>query len=760
MTIGDQLLTHSEYGKYLLGAIVGSGYPMSGKARTWGVTDRPERDSLHGFAYHTVQAYYNAVLFHLGKESALLDYAVPKSLEKALDGEQEADLPGVWINQIGARDFYPVQFTATPLLLPDPSLILRRRGQVRNAPAKDVEAVPHRHPRTRLFYCVMIALVFVTVVLQWNFWKAWRHDVFGPSAARLAAENGQDANPQDDDSGTRTPIAEGPLGLRRMFSSRAMVALDAKGRHGRLPATWVAGELYLVARSGAFGILAALCLYLNQCSCVGHDCWPSDALVTAVFPLLAAANVGALLASVLDVTLIIKRPPKIEPLASLSLMILIFPLFPGVWLKCAARMAAPDALLRGARLAELSSGVSSAVPVLCLAVIGLWWFYWRLVQMRLFCADHRAGALVRQLLGLADRWHPRAKADGERDVQLRLFVPRFWLRVAVLAPLLGVVYTEIHHWMLPSPDGRASDTVIFFGLLLSSLMIAFELLHLPYFWTNLESVHKRLAKLPMLRAFDRLPQEFTDRYGDLVFPERAHETPTTFEAQQFRRISELPYPFVQHLAAAPARRMCLWDKWNRGEIRNRRNIDVLTEAVGNILAATRWRERSAVQAFGKADGGSASRGSTAGTATADAESTRWLHDAEDFMAIAITVALSRYRLLIKHQALFLLAAPILLLCAVLSYPLQPQGLLATCAGTLIFLSLCVLVFVLTRMNRDDLLSRINKTKSSLFTLDWTFIHPLALWSLPLLAVLLSRLPVVGDFIGSFLESVLHSLPLH
>jgi hypothetical protein len=79
------------------------------------------------------------------------------------------------------------------------------------------------------------------------------------------------------------------------------------------------------------------------------------------------------------------------------------------------------------------------------------------------------------------------------------------------------------------------------------------------------------------------------------------------------------------------------------------------------------------------------------------------------------------------------------LFAVTSYPFQPaRPRLDALAGLVITAAIAV-IYVLYKINRDGLVSRITRTAPERFTPDGHFLQSLTMFALPLIGVLLAHL---------------------
>ena len=100
---------------------------------------------------------------------------------------------------------------------------------------------------------------------------------------------------------------------------------------------------------------------------------------------------------------------------------------------------------------------------------------------------------------------------------------------------------------------------------------------------------------------------------------------------------------------------------------------------------------------------------------------------------------------------FLVIGSLLLLLAVVSYPLQPQRLLTALAITVVGVAAGLILAFYVQMDKNQLISRISKTPVNRLTLDATFFGNLAPYVLPLVVVLIAQIPGVSDMLYSWLQ---------
>ena len=117
-----------------------------------------------------------------------------------------------------------------------------------------------------------------------------------------------------------------------------------------------------------------------------------------------------------------------------------------------------------------------------------------------------------------------------------------------------------------------------------------------------------------------------------------------------------------------------------------------------------------------------------------AELRRWLRDAEDLIALVLARQIVWLYANCKSIVTYLVVGLLALTLALTSYPFQPQGFLLT-ATVLLAAVAAVVVVIAVQANRDEVLSRINKTTPNHFTLDRQFLLTLVTYVVPLLGML-------------------------
>jgi hypothetical protein len=144
------------------------------------------------------------------------------------------------------------------------------------------------------------------------------------------------------------------------------------------------------------------------------------------------------------------------------------------------------------------------------------------------------------------------------------------------------------------------------------------------------------------------------------------------------------------------------------------------------------------------------------TATREQDRTRWLTEwlgrAEELVALVTVTYVSQFALHVRNNLMFMTACPLLLLVAVNSYPFQPHRLLALFLWTLSLATLLAVTVCLVTLDRDELLSRIAKSRPAYF--DWASVPTIARYVVPLIGVLITQHPDVSDFLYAYFGPLL------
>jgi hypothetical protein len=456
-------------------------------------------------------------------------------------------------------------------------------------------------------------------------------------------------------------------------------------------------------------------------------------------------------------------------------------------------------LLYCERAVVLTNGVTPLMPLLFLAIIGVAWQYceWRRVRASLHLSQTdipvRAGDVSPALRTIRDTYdefkkslggsiwsffRKRPNAASTRD---RTHVYSIVLAILTI-PLL------VLEWLKATPTFEYWVFQIGYRivLLVACYILLRKLIELVTLWRIARNLMEALTGLPIIKAFDRLPLragvfgQATDRV--LRQSERRHLI--TWQARLLAR----DFDHVrQDLLKCRFAGISDPEKKESGVYQDfRQKLDTLAEQIPQannqttefpperwrLLSASLvsvvepfWSHRPIASAFADAPRpGSTgperypdwSPGQLAGCGESKESRSRlsnWLFAAEDYMAL---ISVSQLGLIFQYLwslIEFLVVGSLALLLSITSYPFMPQAFLLTTMGLAIAVLMVVIATIVIQVNRNELVSRIQKTTPNRISLDHRFLGDLFTYILPLLLALAALSVSLSDLFRSWFEPV-------
>ena len=789
----------------LRGMLVFSTYPLILDNQE--MTADAKQNQRFAFSSDGMQGTYNATLLQLGYPSALLDYRpIRKALVQRIDTTAKADgsaridtvrfetnqrglRPPVWLSTVGNKTFLPV--AVTPVY-----------GSIYLAQACEVDPlcphVPQRYSRPTLSFLPLTAIVLASF---WLFVLALGNiklDLQLRSAAKHGASSEYDLRPIPD------RLMEGSLGLHeRFYGLLRVVAFVCILLATSAP---ILRLLYQPSREPS-PLFVVLGILLTVVAVTG--------LGAILSGIIAVGTLGAPLLRP-GVKYFGSGPWRIpsDPWAWRVEVVarLLTALFGVVYLSLSIgfvtdvlNLADPDPQrfwLFFRRALEIDSMVS---PVLPLVIGGLGysvWCTWHLRRIALLkqrtifesvCEAELSTAPPRRLtFRSALRDDLRRSASDIRTIRLRLFriIPTNWA-VGLLA-----AFVCLGSWLVPqfglsleavtigSPDQIPMFDKLFRVIVLAMLLAtSWGALRLAAVWMGLRRCLEGFARMPVVTAFDRLPPRLA-RLTRLSLPGRATGTAIgavadlqwlhlqgIYEAkkQEFANElgperTELTAEIAELMKAPAARSHAGLDRVGRRALVERYGTlhDVLRELwrlepmqddVDALIAGLN-------KEFEKP---SPRGGEEASTALADPPRIRRSGPAlaarrggvrrDPDGGVCRMGHPSPARARAVHAA-FATAGHSLLS----SYPYPPQSLLRLILLVVLGGTVGTLIFVLVQMNRDEVLSRIDRTEPGKVTWNLRFVmNLLTFGALPLLTLLSSEFPELRKFLFAWAEPILKML---
>jgi hypothetical protein len=754
---GDLLLSHPDYRADLRGAVVGSSYPLYLPNQHWSFPARGDVRHLL-FPGDAEQGCYNATVFLLGGDpDDLLDYGPPfPSLQRGPWPRK----PPVWISVLGQEG--PQPLTAVPT-----GAIVSYTAEVPPAafrPPERAEARPpagqppeFRATSTGLWIVptLGVALLLLTVALgyadlgggarrsfwrprgpgQWVYpltclvavfgvyvyvagvwsipaWQVWRlpsspvawkwwHGI-APTVAGL--------------------LFLGFVGLVVCSAAAAAWAdREATAKALRAWGAWLATRRGLLR--AALLLAAALALVLAWRA---WDWFPNAVAVVVIVTLLALVRVG---------------PTQYRLLLLVVFLVTVVTLY--LWRNWPPRYypsGEVEQLFCFERATSLASGVSPVVPVLLLGLAFFWWG-WRHLKRLWLLEEHKVkppfppGGTFAKVKACADKaWGHLVSPHSAGGT----WAPLIWLA-------LFFTFCRVAGRFVPSVEGTFYDALILFALALFAVLLVDAVLHLIATWHALAELLRALGGLRHLNAaFKRLPPEATRLFGLYLSSERpGRETHMPLRQQQQRRlVADFPAARAGlHAALALGPGPSCW--------RGLAPLNLLAPGLDQDLTTT---ARRCLVMLSRVWTNAAARAALTGPLSGAAGD--WVAAAEEFAALEVVAYLSQYFVQLRNLLWFLWGGPLLMLFAVSSYPFQPQGLWLLFAGGLVAIVTGVVLWIITAIERDAVVSTVLHTDPDKVNFHWAFLGHVLKYALPLLGIVVAASSDVSDLLHAWIDPVL------
>jgi hypothetical protein len=738
---GDLLLSHPDFRADLRGAVVGSPYPLYLMNQHWSFPARGNESHLL-FAGQSEQGCYNATVALLNPTECsphLLEYGVPfpdLQREKYL-GRPGVDRgkPPVWISIIGQGG--PQPLAAVPLDRGD-SYVLPGPAGAGGQPTFEPTV-------TGLWLVSTLGVAVLTVALAWGYARG----------------------------GLLTPAGQRGEGMAAWFvpRGRRQVVYTAACLLGPFFAfayvAWVwtiplrqllwLGDDSPVRLGAVPWLVALLAALLTLFFLVFVLAWPLWQLACLALPFLAPAP-WWLAGRFLD-RLRGKFPGRALKdlrrhwlaLVTLCLLALLVAYLGTHWPEQSGAGPAEDLFLFE-RATSLSGGVSPVFPALLLGFAFFWWGSRHLKRLQLLSQQQN-----KRIAEPFPEGAPFTEAlDRARTVWAALRSPH--RATGTWTPLVWLVlfftFSRLANRFAPSVEGPLFDGLILFFLALFSVLLVDGLLHLVRTWRAVRGLLRALAEVGHLTAaFRRIPATVTAMFGPYLSVQRpGRESQQGYLNHQRQELLAGFWGARSSLATALG-----WAPDETETVADSLGTDSLSAAAATCLRllTAAWKApalRAKLEA--QAEDGPATKDQPGAGRKPGDPVAEWLRLAEDFSAVQALAYLSQFFVQLRNQLAFLALGPLVLLFAVSSYPFHPQQLWLLFSGALVLLVTGVVLWIITAIERDPVVSSALHTDPGKINFHWTFLGDVAKYALPALGVLVATSPDVSDLVHSWLDPVL------
>jgi hypothetical protein len=384
----------------------------------------------------------------------------------------------------------------------------------------------------------------------------------------------------------------------------------------------------------------------------------------------------------------------------------------------------------------------------------------------------RLGSHIERTLQSPFFWGTRAPGGG-RDV----FRVGRYLALALPVLILAVVFGHLYAYWIPSIEGRLFDLLLFVGLFVCAVLTVYVSYHFYAVWGRLRELLKEVAKLPLPKAFNRLPETVRAIVDGALYANRPGHSALDLARQQLQLLAvTLPGDALRN--DLPDQDKNKVDRLERvlkvsetlpptSDGLSGKNIDEMSRQLRETfsvvlpLLAVFWQHRSLSDKYTLP-----AAGPRAADAKPDSDKPPqagpspvrvWLDCAEDFVAVEITRYLSQFFAQLRNILNAVVLGAFLMLLTITVYPFHPQSLLLLYLVILLGAVVVLAVWVLVAINRDEVMSHISGNAPNQFTPDLAFFKQIGQYVVPILGLLAVQFPAVGTFIRSMLEPLLRMM---
>jgi hypothetical protein len=305
----------------------------------------------------------------------------------------------------------------------------------------------------------------------------------------------------------------------------------------------------------------------------------------------------------------------------------------------------------------------------------------------------------------------------------------------LLLLLVGVACAIALHRSQRTWESQAWNCLFATGLVALAFLTLVASYRFYLLWKQVEKLTRAIVTIPMVGAFDRFPDKVSRVFGAYLLSARSRAFDLAIPAHLLRQLHEaLSQPFLHTpqsqaaLAALPS--ITPTSSTDPDELHGQ-DANALCEVAAGLVSALApgWEDRPVPEAFG--------------TSPAEAEKEapqgpEWRRLAEQFVAIMVVIFLSQFLIRMRYLAYMATASAASLLIAITAYQFEPEQFLMYTALGFAGAVLVLVVWVLYRINRNELISRVTRTTPDRFQLDAAFVQNLTVFVLPLFLVVVTQ----------------------
>ncbi|HEY7769978.1 hypothetical protein [Longimicrobium sp.] len=369
-------------------------------------------------------------------------------------------------------------------------------------------------------------------------------------------------------------------------------------------------------------------------------------------------------------------------------------------------------------------------------------------------------------------------------VSLTVPNPAGLLLLAGVLLLASALWGTMRHTLERAAHTPTFDVLLSFSIVGSLATTTWAVYRLLAIWRALRRVLGDMGTTPLLTAFDRLPRETSRLTRMSLVGAPGRDIVTSVRAAQWRQMVSI----AQNLADPPpdadgkavvmkeAEEEARWSEIQQlkpGEESGRarcesfeaegRHFQELERLLGDLWKSEPtpeqvWtvsgalREMSLWEDGARPDTGIMLRRSVPGRLRL------WVRAAEEFAAVQVVDYIEWVLQHMRTLTWFLFLSLLLSTALISSYPFEPQRTAKLVLALVLVGTVGTLLYVMTDMNRDEVLSRIAKTDPGRVTWDGAYLANISLIAVvPVLTLISSEVPPLREFLFSWMDPVFRLL---
>ncbi|MCC6929285.1 MAG: hypothetical protein IT359_09875 [Gemmatimonadaceae bacterium] len=396
-----------------------------------------------------------------------------------------------------------------------------------------------------------------------------------------------------------------------------------------------------------------------------------------------------------------------------------------------------EATLSMYRALHLASGVSPLIPLVLLGATFAIWTWWQLQQARGMDA---LLPIENGLRTLADTrtspaiWRRAYRSAVEARRGLAWFAPSMhvaWIILAALTAIWIIVRRRLPSLESLAHGGRGADVwfdaSLWVGLVAVLVSSSWAIYRLVHTWHGLERFLDIMAGTPIADAFARLPIDII-RLTDVGFlgMRRDDHGADRYVVELWERVRQ---DASDAASVSPPGVLEVSQREQRGSA---------SVALSLRVARDLWTIRR-----GDAPGGASSL---------PPPTARTLASMEEYLACEIIAFVDTYLRNLRGLCFFLFASLLILVSVGMLYPYVPHSVINMYAIALLLGTVVSVFFVMVRMNRNEMLSRVSRTTPGKLTWDTAFVlNVITFGAVPLLTLAVSEYPGARTLIFSWAD---------